>query len=206
MGREFLRTMLTPSVRDEQRRYYGRTYPDLGDGGTAEPLGPDELAFVAARDSFYMATVTEHGWPYVQHRGGPKGFLTGIEPDQLAFADYGGNRQLISTGSLEKDARVCLFLVDYPARQRLKILGHAEVLDARQHPELVERTAPPGGHAATPERIVRIRVHAFDWNCPKFITPRYTGAEVEQALAPYRTRITELEHELRTLRAAKSSS
>jgi predicted pyridoxine 5'-phosphate oxidase superfamily flavin-nucleotide-binding protein len=188
--------MLTPSVRAAQREYYDRVYPDLGSAAAAEPLGPDELAFVAERDSFYLATVTESGWPYVQHRGGPKGFLVALSPTQLAFADYGGNRQLISVGSVTKDSRVSLFLVDYPARTRLKILGHAEVLDARRHPELSAATAPPGGHAAEPERFVRIDVHASNWNCPKFLTERYTKAEIAELTRPLHERIAALEAEL----------
>lgn len=200
MAREYLRQMLTPSVREAQTRAYGRAYPDLGPDSAAEPLGPDELAFLAERDSFYLATVTENGWPYVQHRGGPRGFLVALSPTELAFADYGGNRQLISTGSANVNPRASLFLMDYPGRQRLKILGHLEVLAADQHPDLVARTAPPGGHAAQPERIVRIAVHASDWNCPKFITERYTRDEIEVLVRPLRERIAALEAELAAAR------
>ena len=193
MAREFPRTLLTPAVRAAQRHYYGRGYPAHGGASQAEPLTADEIAFAAERDSFYVATISESGWPYMQHRGGPRGFLTALSPQQLAFADYGGNRQLISVGSLLQNPRVCLFLMDYGNRTRLKILGTAEVLDAREHPELVAATAPPGGHASPPERVVRINVHSYDWNCPKFITPRFTADEVEAALAPLRARIAELE-------------
>lgn len=197
MAREFLRTLLTPSVRDAQKRYYGRAYPDQGSVTRPDELGPDEVEFARARDSFYLATISENGWPYVQHRGGPVGFLTSPLPRELAFADYGGNRQLISVGSVAKNPRVCLFLMDYPARTRLKVLGTAEVLDAREHPDLVAATAPPSGHAAEVERVVRITVHSFDWNCPKFITPRFTGEEVEAVVAPLQARIAELEAKLR---------
>lgn len=200
MARQYLRQMLTPSVRAAQQHYYERSYPDQGSNGAAEPLGPEELAFVAERDSFYLATVTETGWPYVQHRGGPKGFLVGLSPTQLAFADYGGNRQLISVGSLAEDSRVSLLLVDYPARTRLKILGHATVLDARQHPDLVAATAPPAGHAAVPERFVRIAVQASDWNCPKFLTERYTKDQIAVLTQPLHDRIAALEAELERLR------
>lgn len=196
MAREYLRRMLTPSVRAAQTHYYGRSYPDQGTEPLEERLGPDELAFVAQRDSFYLATVTEDGWPYLQHRGGPPGFLVADGATTLLFADYGGNRQLISAGSVQREQRVSLFLMDYPARTRLKILGTAEVLDAREHPDLVERSAPPGGHAATPERIFRIRVVATDWNCPKFITERYTRPEIAQLMKPLQQRIQELEQQL----------
>lgn len=200
MAGEFLRTMLTPLVRQAQQRWYGRAYPDRGGASQPDELGPEEVAFVGQRDSFYLATVAENGWPYVQHRGGPPGFLRVLSPRELAFADYGGNRQLISVGGLANDARVCLFLMDYPARTRLKVLGRAMVQDAREAGELVAAVAPPGGHAAPVERVVRIDVHAFDWNCPKFIVPRYTAAEVAAVTGPLEERIKELEKELARLR------
>jgi len=112
------------------------------------------------------------------------------------FADYGGNRQMITVGSLALNDRESLFLMDYPARERLKILGHAKVLDARGHPDLVASLAPPGGHAAKVERIFVINVLSYDWNCPKFITPRYTAAEIASAVAPLKARIAELEAQL----------
>src|SRR5579871_3890889 len=108
-----------------------------------EELTDDEIEFIRARDSFYMATINENGWPYVQHRGGPPGFLHVVSPAKLAFADYVGNRQLLSTGNLAANDRVALFLMDYPNRTRLKILGHARVEDAREHPELVQQLAEP---------------------------------------------------------------
>lgn len=193
MAREFLRTLLTKRVRDAQKHYYGRGYPEQGDTSQPEPLTEDEVQFAAERDSFYLATIGESGWPYVQHRGGPRGFLRATSDHHLVFADYGGNRQLISVGSLAHDPRVCLFLMDYAQRARLKILGKAEVLDARTHPALVAASAPPAGHAAAPERVFRIEVHSYDWNCPKFITTRFTAEEFEAAVAPLRARIAELE-------------
>lgn len=206
MAREYLRRLLTPAVRDAQRHYYGKPYPEMPGDGAREPLGPTERAFVAARDSFFMATVTEAGWPYMQHRGGPEGFLVALSPEELAFADYGGNRQLITAGSLGRDARTSLFLIDYANRARLKILGRARVFDAREHPDLVQRTEPPGGHAGTPERVVRIAVEAADWNCPQHITRRFTQQQVEAAVRtltdPLQARIAELEAELATLRGA----
>lgn len=205
MAREYLRRMLTPSVRAAQSHYYGKSYPDQGNDPIEEQLGPNELAFLAQRDSFYMATVTEDGWPYVQHRGGPPGLLVANGPDELLFADYGGNRQLISVGSLQRERRVSLFLMDYASRTRLKIMGTAEVLDAREHPDLVEACAPKGGHPAAVERVFRIRVIAGDWNCPKYITERYTRTEVAQLMRPLQERIEELESELETSRQQRDA-
>jgi len=159
-------------------------------------LTDDEQAFIAARDSFYLGTISKSGWPYIQHRGGPPGFLNMLDPKTLAFADFGGNRQMLSTGNLATNDRVTLFLMDYPRRERLKILGHARVLDAREHTELAKRVQPPGFNQAKPERIFVVDVLSYDWNCPKFITPRYTSEEVEAVIEPLRRRIAELEAQL----------
>lgn len=195
MAQRFFELAFTSGVRAAQRQYYGRE----GSGPQTAPgddrLGPEEAAFIEARDSFYLASVGETGWPYVQHRGGPRGFFKVLSPSEIAFADTKGNRQMLTTGNLAASDRVSLFLMDYPARERLKILGHARVLDAREHPDLVTSLAPPELAGAT-ERIFLIRVVAFDWNCPKYITPRYTAAEVAEAIAPLRSRIAELESAL----------
>lgn len=181
MADRFMHTVLTPAVLAAERHYYGRTYPTFAAAPERDVLTAGEAEFIAQRDSFYMATITEAGWPYLQHRGGARGFLRVTGPNELMFADHGGNRQLISVGSLAVNDRVSLFLMDYPARERLKILGHAKVLDAREYPDLVAEIAPPGGHAANVERIFVIDVLSYDWNCPKFITPRFTAAEIEAA-------------------------
>lgn len=197
MADRFMHTVLTPAVFAAEQRYYGRTYPAFEVTPEPDVFTAGEVEFIAQRDSFYMATITENGWPYLQHRGGAKGFLCVTGPSQLMFADHGGNRQMISVGSLAMNERVSLFLMDYPARERLKILGHAKVLDAREHPDLAARIAPPGGHAAKVERIFVIDVLSYDWNCPKFITPRFTADEVQSAIAPLKARIAELESQLK---------
>ena len=154
-------------------------------------MGPEEAAFIAARDSFYLASVGETGWPYVQHRGGPRGFLRLAGPSTLVFPDYAGNRQLISTGNVAVVNRVSLFLMDYPARERLKILGTCRVMPMAE----VAGFAPLPGEPA-PERVFVVDVIGYDWNCPKYITPRYTAEEVEEAVRPLRERIAELEARL----------
>lgn len=196
MADRFMKTVLTPSVLAAQDRYYGR-HAALDFAPERDPLTEEERTFIEARDSFYMATITENGWPYVQHRGGKPGFLRMVSPTQLAFADYKGNRQMLSTGNLAANDRVALFLMDYPRRERLKILGHARVEDARSHPELVAQLAEPEARGLV-ERLVVIEVLSFDWNCPKYITPRYTSVEVEATIAPLRQRIAELEAQLKT--------
>jgi len=191
MAQKFMQTVLTPSVRAAQEHYYGG-YDDVGAAPEHDALADDELQMIQSRDSFYMATISETGWPYIQHRGGQRGFLHVVNPTRLAFADYKGNRQLLSTGNLAVNDRVCLFLIDYRQRTRLKILGHARVEDARKHPELVAQLAEPEIRRFV-ERVFLIDVVSFDWNCPKYITPRYTAAEVDQVVAPLKRRIAELE-------------
>jgi predicted pyridoxine 5'-phosphate oxidase superfamily flavin-nucleotide-binding protein len=191
MAEKFLQTMLTPSVLAAQEHYYGE-HDDVGPALERDALGDDELQMIQSRDSFYLATLSETGWPYIQHRGGRPGFLYVVNPTRLAFADYKGNRKLLSTGNLGVNDRVCLFLMDYRQRTRLKILGRARIEDARKHPELVTQLAEPEMRRFV-ERAFLIDVVSFDWNCPKYITPRYTTAEVDQVVAPLKRRIAELE-------------
>jgi predicted pyridoxine 5'-phosphate oxidase superfamily flavin-nucleotide-binding protein len=194
MADKYLELMVTPAVARAQEEYFGHA-PDVRGERPRDVLTADEQSFIAERDSFYLATVSENGWPYVQHRGGPPGFLRVLNSSTLAFADYKGNRQMLSTGNLSVNDRVSLFLMDYPQRTRLKILGHARVEDARAHRDLVPQFATQAIQRIV-ERIFFIDVVSFDWNCPKYITPRYTAAEVETAVAPLRRRISELEAEL----------
>jgi predicted pyridoxine 5'-phosphate oxidase superfamily flavin-nucleotide-binding protein len=194
MAARFLSELFTPDVVAAQERYTRRSWPVLS-GVELDRLGPDEAEFISERDSFYLATTSSSGWPYVQHRGGPKGFVKVLGERALAFADFRGNRQLISTGNIATDDRVALILVDYPARTRLKVLGRARIDDARQNPELVSRFSHDELRRKV-ERIVTIDVVAFDWNCPQHITQRYTVSEIEELVAPMRARLEELEAEL----------
>ena len=191
MAHRFLDLAFTPEVLAAQQHYHGRSQtlpPSVED----DVLGPHEIEFIQRRDSFYLASVSSTGWPYVQHRGGPPGFLRVLASGDLVFADLQGNRQMLTTGNVATNDRVCLFLMDYPRRERLKILGHASVLDARAHPDLVEAIVPKGSEKAV-GRLVRIHVVGFDWNCPKYITPRFTASEVEAVVGPLKARIAELE-------------
>lgn len=156
-----------------------------------EGFSEREAAFISMRDSFYMATVSEEGWPYIQHRGGPRGFLKVLSPTELGFADYRGNRQYVSVGNLQTEQRVSLFLMDYPNRARLKLLGRASVQEAADNPALAERLAIAGQGMV--ERLFTLEIDAFDWNCPQFITPRFTEEELAASLTP-------MVEELQTLR------
>ena len=197
MADRYMQTLLTPSVRKAEKKYYGEDYP-LFDSPEKDPLRDQEIEMIQSRDSFYMATVVEHGWPYLQHRGGPKGFLRVIDQQKIGFADYRGNRQMSSVGNLSDNDRVSLFLIDYQSRTRLKILGHAQVLDARENVELAEKLsqADSKGKVAKPERLFLIDILSYDWNCPKFITPRFTKEDIAQVIDPLKNRIAELEARL----------
>jgi len=196
MAANYLPHTVTPAVVAAQERAYGKTRA-VGPAVGRDSLDPDAAQFIAERDSFYFATINENGWPYIQHRGGPRGFLKILDQHTLGFADLRGNRQLLSTGNLAANSRASLFLMDYPRRERLKILGHARTFLTTDDPALAVRLTPPAtAAAALVERFVVIDIVAFDWNCPRYITPRYTAEEIAQVTQPLRDRITDLEKQL----------
>jgi len=199
MGSKFKQLLVTPNVQKAQAHYYGAP-SKVSLAPDRDELTAEENAFIAERDSFYMATVTEDGWPYMQHRGGPKGFLKVLGRNRLGFADFTGNRQMLSTGNLNGNGRVCLFLMDYPNRERLKILGHAQVLDAREESTLAAQLSPTNELDGDVERLVLIDVLGFDWNCPQYITPRYTEQELGELVAPLKRRVAELEQQIKELK------
>ena len=203
MAHNFGSLVFTPLVKALQEKYGSRRqYARLEAGNPSrDPLGPDETEFIADRDSFYMATVGSSGWPYIQHRGGPKGFLKVIDDHTLAFADFRGNKQFIGTGNLGTDNRIALIMVDYPRQARLKILGSVEIFEGEAAREWIDRVREPDYNAVI-ERVYVIRVEAFDWNCRQHITPRFTADQIQEALAPFERRLEELERENEKLREA----
>lgn len=184
-----------PVLAEQEKRGSATTYARMAERPGPEALSPDEIHFIESRDSFYLGTVSSTGWPYVQHRGGPAGFLRVIGPTTLAIADYRGNRQYVSTGHIAADDRVSLFLMDYTRRARLKILGHARIIEASADPALAARLTTEGAPVA--ERVMTIEVAAVEWNCPKYITPRFTEGEIAALLGP---RLAALEEENRALK------
>lgn len=200
MAYGFLDILATPAVRAAQSAQGSGTTWSAFDGDRAfDRFTDNEAAYIAERDSFYLASVSESGWPYVQHRGGPPGFLKVLDEKTLALPDFAGNRQYISLGNVSADDRVSLILVDYPRRARLKILARMEAVDLSGDPELAERLALPG-YRARVERALVLRLETFDWNCPQHITPRFTAAEIEAGAQPLRARLAELEAENLALR------
>jgi hypothetical protein len=202
MGKTFLHTMLGPGARALQetagsRASYARMEADAGE---MDMLTPRETDFIAARDSFYMASVSEDGWPYVQHRGGPIGFLRHVGGNRIGFADYSGNRQYLSAANLAADDRVSLFLMDYPNRRRLKLIGHAHASDDPADIAALMASDYP----AEAERVFLIDVVGLDWNCPQHITPRFTEAEIRRATQPLIDEIRQLRARVAELEGAKA--
>ncbi len=188
MARAFAEIAFTPGVRAMQARQGSAAAYDrflAPETESASLLGPEEVAFIEARDGFYQATVSETGWPYVQFRGGPPGFLKALDAGTIGYADYRGNRQYVSVGNLIGDDRISLILMDYPNRRRLKVFGRARPVEVAEDPELVGRLHVEG-YRARPERAVLIALEGLDWNCPQHIPMRLTLDELESHLQPLR--------------------
>lgn len=194
MTHRFAEIMFTNSVKATQDHYGTRAHNERLEqkGGPNTDLTEREIEFIEARDGFYMATVTDTGWPYLQFRGGPRGFISALDANTLGYADFRGNLQYISMGNLTADNRVALFFMDYRNRVRLKLLGRVQVEDVAPDSLPTATGASPANRTLV-ERAVRIHVEAFDWNCPRHITPRFAEDEVDRMLEPMRARIAELE-------------
>lgn len=193
MPRAFAAISFTQSVKDTQTLYRSREANlgfELADDARNE-LTEREATFIEARDSFYQATVNEDGWPYVQHRGGPSGFLKVLDKNTIGFADFSGNRQYLSVGNLQANDRIAMILMDYREQRRLKIWGRVNIVHEAQAPALIAQLEMPA-YRARIERAFIITVEAWDWNCPQHITPRYTDAEIEELLAPIQAEVAAL--------------
>jgi predicted pyridoxine 5'-phosphate oxidase superfamily flavin-nucleotide-binding protein len=194
VGNRYLEIAATDSVKQIQERLGSRAAYARQEGQPTihHRLGPEERAFIETQDSFFLASVSQTGWPYVQHRGGPRGFLRVLDDQTLVFPEFAGNRQYISFGNIGTEPRVSLFLIDYPNRERLKIYGRARVAERANEPDLIDPPTMP--QLKNPvERGIVITVEAFDWNCSQYITPRYTVEEINQIAEPLKQRIRELE-------------
>lgn len=199
MPRAFSELTFTTAVRAHQERMgSAKTYAKFVDGGPQQghQIGPVEKAFIEARDGFYQSTVSETGWPYVQYRGGPIGFLKVLDPQTIGYADFTGNKQYISRGNLDGNDRIALILMDYANQRRLKILGRVEFTEGAA----AAADLYPEGAKAPAERAVRIRVEALDWNCPSNITPRFTEAELRPHLNALGQQLAQLQAENEKLR------
>lgn len=188
MNQNFTKIAFTKSVKVAQAQYGSRkAYARMEESGDRYVLTEKEFSFIESRDSFYMATVGENGWPYVQFRGGPKGFLKILDNTTLGVADFRGNRQYISVGNINSSKKASLFLIDYPSKQRLKIWAEAEVLETNEYPELLVKLSVPD-YKDVAERLIVFKVQAYDWNCQQYITPRYTEEEIKTRGSGYTTK------------------
>ncbi|MDZ4840885.1 MAG: pyridoxamine 5'-phosphate oxidase family protein [Hyphomicrobium aestuarii] len=196
MTSRFLNLVFTPSVKAAQVANGSRdAYARRDSASEADRLTENEIAFIAGRDSFYMATVGAGGWPYMQHRGGPPGFVKILNERTLGLADFRGNRQYVTVGNLVDDDRASLFFMDYVRRARLKLLGRVRAIDLAEAPELSAALVDQD-YGAKIERGLIIDVEAIDWNCPQHITPRFTTAELTPTIEALKARIAELEAEI----------
>jgi predicted pyridoxine 5'-phosphate oxidase superfamily flavin-nucleotide-binding protein len=177
MNQNFTQLAFTESVKKVQEQYGTRgSYARMEASGDRFVLTEDEISFIQSRDSFYIGTVGEGGWPYVQFRGGPKGFLKVIDETTIAYVDFRGNGQYISTGNINTSNKTSLFLIDYPSQRRLKIWAESTITPSNENEKLLKELQVEG-YKARLERIVIFKVQAYDWNCPQHITPRYTMEE-----------------------------
>ena len=200
MAKNFASIAFSSAVKALQKKQgsrssYARMEKDVYQDGLTE----NEITFISQRDSFYMATVGESGFPYIQHRGGPKGFLKILDAKRIGFVDFKGNMQYISVGNMAGNNKVSLILVDYPSRTRLKIYATAEIIALKDDPALYE-LLDLSGYKFRPERMMVLQVEAYDWNCPQHITPRYTLEEIEEAFAAQKNYASNLEAEIRLLK------
>ena len=202
MTRAFAEIAFTESVLEEQKKNGSADHyaPFLEeDAEPADRIGPVEEEFIRQRDGFYQATVSNGGWPYVQFRGGPRGFLKVLDEKTIAYADFRGNRQYVSTGNLRDDERISLILMDYPNRRRLKVWGRAKLVGAKEDALLMSKLRDPD-YRGLPERAVVITIEALDWNCPQHIPQRLTLEELEPQLQPVREEIAQLRAENEALK------
>ena len=201
MSHKFFDLTFTPSVKRAQEHFGTRRNYERFEGGESDfhGLTEQEIEFIAQRDGFYLATVGETGQPYVQFRGGPRGFLKVLDSTTLGYADFGGNLQYISTGNLKANDKAALILMDYANQRRLKLLARVEIFDAKDAPEMIARLRIPD-YRAKVERAVILHVEAFDWNCPRHITPRYTLEEMREMNQPLHEHIEKLEAEIEQLK------
>lgn len=207
MGRAFSDITFTATVRDLQEQMGSREqYAGFDQAeDRRDSLGRREIGFIEAADHYYQATVSETGWPYVQHRGGPAGFLKVLDNKTLGFADFRGNVQYITVGNLKKDDRISIILMDYANQKRLKLIGRARTVEIADDPQLIERLRTPG-YAGRIERAFIITVEGYDWNCPQHITPRFTEAQIAEMTAPLQAELRRLKEQLARTVASKPAA
>ncbi len=201
MAKNFATIAFSKAVKKMQEKLGSRTsYARMERDNYVDGLTKNEIDFIAGMDSFYMASIGEHNFPYIQHRGGPKGFLKVLDTKRLGFIDFKGNMQYISVGNIATNNNVALIMVDYPSRARLKILAKAEIVELKNDPALYD-SLDLKEYKFRPERMMVLNIEAYDWNCPQHITPRYTVHDIEEAFASQREQISRMELEIKVLKS-----
>jgi uncharacterized protein len=201
MAKNFASIAFTDEIKFLQEKYGSRkNYERIEKRDVIDGLTDFEKDFIGKRDSFYIASIGENGFPYIQHRGGPKGFVKVIDKNTIGFIDFSGNKQFITVGNLATHNNVSLIMMDYPARARLKLYAKGEIVALNERPDLFNLLKLEE-YQAKPERMMVLHIEAYDWNCPQHITERFTVEEIEEAFAPQREYISKLEQELRELKA-----
>jgi predicted pyridoxine 5'-phosphate oxidase superfamily flavin-nucleotide-binding protein len=189
----------TDTIKKMQEEAGSRSaYDRMEKMSVVDGLSENEINFIGDRDSFYMASFGENEYPYIQHRGGPAGFIKVIDNKTIGIVDFSGNRQYISTGNISKNEKVALIMVSYPQRARLKLYANAKIVDLEENAALYD-LIKPADYKFRPERMMIFEIQAYDWNCPQHITPRYTTEEIEQALLPQKKYISDLENKVKEL-------
>jgi uncharacterized protein len=201
MARNYGEIAFTAAVKKMQEKLGSRVnYARMQKDQYVDGLTQDEIVFISSRDSFYMATIGENGYPYIQHRGGPKGFIKTLSAKRIGIIDFRGNMQYVSVGNIATNNKVALIMVDYPARARLKIYAQATIVELKDDPALFDMLNLDD-YKFKPERMMVFDIEAYDWNCPQHITPRYTLEDIEEVFASQREHITDLESEIKELKA-----
>jgi predicted pyridoxine 5'-phosphate oxidase superfamily flavin-nucleotide-binding protein len=200
MAMNYASLAFTDAIRDMQEKLGSRkSYARLEQRSYVDGLTENEIVFISGRDSFYMATIGENGYPYLQHRGGPRGFIKVLDTKQLGIIDYKGNAQYITVGNIANNNNVALIMVDYPTRTRLKLYAKARIVELEDDPALYAQLDLEGSQFH-PERMMVFDVDAYDWNCPQHITPRYSIEEINKAFASQSEYIMQLEAEIKKLK------
>ena len=201
MAKNFAEIAFSDAVKELQEKNGSRkNYERMEKNQVRNGLTENEIGFIEDRDSFYMASMGENGFPYIQHRGGPKGFVKILDPKRIGFIDFKGNMQFISVGNIATNNNVALIMIDYPTKTRLKIYAKAEIVELKDNPQLYD-VLNLEDYEFRPDRMMILHIEAFDWNCPQHITARYTYEDIEEVFTSQKAVIANLEKEVSTLKA-----
>ena len=200
MAKNYPEIAFSDAAKELQKKYGSRnSYARMEKFSEVNGLTDGEFSFIENQNSFYLSSIGSNGFPYIQHRGGPKGFLKVLDSKRVGFIDFTGNKQYVSVGNIATNAKVSLIMIDYPRKARLKIYAKAEVVELDEQPELYD-LLDLSDYKFRPERMLILHIEAYDWNCPQHITPRYTVDEIETALIPQQKHIAKLEQEIKELK------